>query len=136
MKKDGVAPPPALQELAQELTKRDGASAPNDTTEAVPETGTLELALISAAQSIDEKIWFHICAQEALSPFQKKLAFTMAQLAQRKQAPSLKQSFWGLDALLTASEKGLLEQNGATKPDIRSITTLIERSSPQFRKSK
>ncbi|MFL5815192.1 MAG: AAA domain-containing protein [Bdellovibrionia bacterium] len=97
----------------------------------------LHTAIVDSAKSIDAETWFQISQNGIFTPFQKRLSYTLAQRAQAGNLPSVKQSYWALEILLIAIEKGVLEkQTIEMKVGVSKVYELLEKARPEFRRSK
>lgn len=96
-----------------------------------------QLKLIALAKSVKEEIWFRISQNDELSPFQKRLAYTMGKVARFNGNPSVKQSFWGLDTLLFAINKGIVARDELSAViHIEQTETIINQTRHIFKKAK
>ncbi|MCO5144395.1 MAG: AAA domain-containing protein [Oligoflexia bacterium] len=93
-----------------------------------------EQRLVTFAQAIPSQTWLALAHLEHLTPFQKKLAYSLESLASAKMKPTVKQSFWGLDTLLAASKIDYFSELYLKSVEIGKIGDVLKELSSSFKK--
>lgn len=98
--------------------------------------GDLHQCLVRIVQEAPEEIWFKLSTAAKLSPFQKRLSYTVGKLIKNGGVPSVKQSYWAIDTVIAAIEKDLIKREiDLSQSSYEAMLVILEQGRTEFRKN-
>lgn len=91
-----------------------------------------EIELINFVLKVNEDIWFKISTIENLTPFFKKLSYSLGQVKRSESRPSGKQAFWGVKTLEETLKKNALPSGVDKDVNLEKISQLLSKVQSKY----